>query len=278
MDMLPGDWRSALRAAVAARRVMVIGAADTGKSHFARYMMAEDGGPDLVDLDPGQKMIGAPGTLGLGRLRGDGSLALERFVFIGSTSPVHLRDFLPATRTLLRGRRRRLVVNTSGFVQALGVRLQQMTIEAVRPDLIVAIADGAELDPILIAAGDIRIERIRPSPHARRKGMRELRRARRQAFAAALDGAVRRSLPPDIPFRPAPPASFDGPSRPVCALSAADGRHICIGILEEVGAGEMILFAPVNRRPIASILLGRMWAEPADQAWRLSESAWPSWG
>lgn len=277
VNILPRGWQAAFEAAVVARRAIVIGASDMGKSYFVRRVLAGGGGTALIDLDPGQKMIGAPGTLGLGRQRRSGGLALERFTFTGSTSPVHLGEFLAATRSLLRGRRRRMVVNTSGLVQGIGVRLQQMTIEAVRPDLIVAIADGDELDPILAGLSGAAVERIRRPPGARRKGPGERERARQQAFLAGLDGAVRQTLPADILFQPALPLPFLGPARPICAISNVDGRQICIGVVEEVDIGGVTVFAPRHGPGVAKILIGRMWAEPVGPAWRLLERLQPSW-
>jgi hypothetical protein len=277
MTELPRDWSAALQAATEARRVMVIGASDVGKSGFARSLLSGRGGRALVDLDPGQKMIGPPGTVGIGAVLDDGSMALEQFMFTGSTSPGHLREFLAATRRLLHGRRRRFVVNTSGHVHGVGIRVQALTVEAVRPDLVVAIADGTELDPILVGLGGIPVERIQPLPDARRKGPRERRRARQQAFAAALDGAIPQTLPPDIPFQPAQPATFAGPSRPVCAISDPSEREVCIGVLQHVDAERIIVFAPKLRSPAAEITLGRMWTRPTGLGWRLIESAQPSW-
>jgi polynucleotide 5'-kinase involved in rRNA processing len=283
-DPLPPDWRAALDAAAAARRVLVIGAADMGKSHFVRLALAAGGGAAaLVDLDPGQKMVGAPGTLGIagvrGGERGEGRAVLERFVFTGSTSPVYLRDFLPAARRLVRGRRRRVIVNTPGLVAGLGVRLQRMTIAAVRPDLIVAIAEQDELAPILVGLGGIALAPVRRSAAARRKSPAERRRARQEAFGAALAGPERRTLPAGAAFSPAPPAPFTGAARPVCALAGADGRHRCIGVVEAVGPeGVTVLAPPHGAAAAAGIVLGRMWAEPAEEGWHLLERLEPSWG
>ncbi len=277
-NAFPDDWRETLVAAAGARRVMVIGATDTGKSHFVGQVLAGDGGRMLIDLDPGQKMIGAPGTLGLGALGEDGQLALERFAFTGSTSPLPVRTFLAATRSLIARDRRRMIANTSGLVDGVGIQLQRETIKAVRPDLIVAIADGPELAPILEGLTGAMVVRVRPSPDARRKGHGERRRARQHAFAAALDGAVRQRLSADVDFRPAAPAAFAADARPVCALADARGRPFCIGVVEAVGAEAITVFAPTRPEPAAAILVGQMWAAPAGASWRLLDRLEPGWG
>jgi hypothetical protein len=276
MDALQTDWRKALDATAAARRMMVIGSSDVGKSHFARQALEEGDGASLIDLDPGQKMFGAPGTLGVGRLGEAGSLKLERFAFTGSTSPVS-PEYLVAMRRLLQGEGGRLIANTSGLVRGLGVRLQIMTIEAVRPDLIVAITDGPELDPILARLRGIAVAHVRRPPNARRKGPGERRRARQQGFAAALKGAIRETLPADIPFLPGVPAPFADLARPVCAISDSDGLEMCIGVVESLDVGGATIFSGQPCPPNPKIHLGRMWAMPAGQTWHLLQRLQPSW-
>ena len=79
---LPPEWRDALARAGGCRRVLVLGATDMGKTSFIRAFFDRAGGDArLIDLDPGQKMIGAPGTVTRGRPE-----RVERLVFIGTTS------------------------------------------------------------------------------------------------------------------------------------------------------------------------------------------------
>ena len=48
---------------------------------------------------------------------------------------------------------------------------------------------------------------------------------------------------------------------------------MCIGVLR--GAGEVE--APPPPRPVATVRLGKMWAEPREGGWRLLEKLEPAW-
>ena len=278
MINLPADWIEALQAAMAVRRVIVIGPSDAGKSCFVHELLARQGDRSLADLDPGQKMIGAPGTVGLGKIRDNGRLSLQRFMFTGSTSPGHLREFLSATRELLHACRERLVVNTAGHVEGVGARLQQLTVEVVQPDLVIAISDDSRLDQILAGLSATSVKRIQRLPMARRKGPRERRRARQAAFIASLEGGEHQVMAADIPFRPGRPATFVSGALPVCAISDMKGRQICMGLLEQADERGIYLFAQRLDFAPGEIILGRMWAKAAGQTWRLTETSQPGWG
>ena len=69
---LPPSWAAAIARIEEGlvRRVLVLGETDVGKSTFIRAAVSavsQVGAPlPLIDLDPGQKMIGSPGTAALG--------------------------------------------------------------------------------------------------------------------------------------------------------------------------------------------------------------------
>lgn len=265
---LPGDWARALDRidAEGRSRIAVIGPADAGKSRFVGALLARRPELALIDLDPGQKMTGPPGTLSLAR-----GGQLEHFVWIGTTSAAALGAIARGAAELARGRA--FVANTAGFVRGPGVRLQAASLSALRPDFIVAIGEG--LEPILKGRSEAAAP-LGPSPMARRKSGGRRRALRQSAFAAALEGAAERIFSPAaVRFEPAPPAHLaDRPERPVCAL--ADEEDRAIGILVDAGVDGVRVIAPPG--PSAETLrLGRMWAEPSAQGWRLLEKLRPSW-
>ena len=277
---LPLDWEAALARVAEARLTLVLGAADVGKSSFIHAALGA-GQPrlELLDLDPGQKMVGPPGSVSLGNVSPDG-LQLGRFVFTGSTSASTLRYILSAGQALAEEARSRapLIANTSGFVRGLGARLQWLTIEALRPDLIVAIEQQGELDPILEKVPAIPVARISKSPLARRKTASERRRVRQAALDEALAGAEPLLLPRETPFVPAPPALLAGATRPICALADENGQDMALGVLEAVTSDAVRLLGPRPPRPIRRVTLGRMWVEPFDDGgWRLLEKLSPAW-
>jgi polynucleotide 5'-hydroxyl-kinase GRC3/NOL9 len=160
----------------------VLGARDTGKSTFCRFLA--DAGPQagrstaLLDTDVGQKMIGPPACVTMSDAHG---LSLA---FAGTTNPVL------GWRRLIDGMHRLvqrtdadvLVVNTSGLLAGPGRRLKAAKIDELRPDLLIVLGE----DPVLEAiAGDrpaLPVLRLPSSPEARRKTDGERRAARREAF------------------------------------------------------------------------------------------------
>ena len=261
---LPPDWEEALARAAAAERVAVVGPTDVGKSTFLHALAARRAGLRLLDLDPGQKMLGAAGTASLGRIEPE--LRLEHFVWLGSTAVGSFRALAEAAVVLAERAQGPLAVNTSGYVAGPGARLQAMTLSAVQPDLVVAIA-AEHLVGNLSSA--IRLER---SAHARRKSPARRAAIRQAAFAAALEGAFAWPLPEEVLFEPGPPLPFEGPERPVCALADAAGEDMEVGVL--FGSAVLVRRPP---RPVARVRLGKMWAAPADGGWKLLERLAPAW-
>ena len=279
MDVLvPPTWSTTI-AAIArgeATRLVVIGATDVGKSSFVRAALSaasEGGAPlSLLDLDPGQKMIGPPGTVGLAHQR-----TIERLAFIGSTSAGELTKIAQAAAVLARTAKHGFIANTAGFVRGLGAKLQSITIEALRPDLIVAIGSEEELSAIVDVHPTIAVVWLERSPLARRKSPSERDRVRQAAFAASLARSEALVLPTTtLTFAPAHPSSWQGESRPICALASADGEALSVGILQEVANEAVVIAERPTSLPVA-IQLGKMWAEPTPRGWRLLEQLSPSW-
>ena len=160
-----------------------------------------------------------------------------------------------------------LAINTSGYVAGPGARMQEMTLAAAAPDLVVAIAAEA-LGPVLSRfPAAIRLER---SPFAQRKSPARRMAVRQAAFAQALAGA--REMPIGAAFEPAPPRPFEGPERPVCALADAAGADMEVGVL----LGGAVFVRPPER-PVAAVRLGKMWAAPSQGGCRLLERLAPAW-
>ena len=263
---LPQDWTDALAALTAARRVLVLGATDMGKSSFIRALLASRDEPmRLIDLDPGQKMMGPPCTASCGcRDR------LERFIFLGSTSAGSFRQLTQAGTVLAEGAEP-FVVNTGGYVQGPGARLQAMTAAALAPDAIVVIGPAPSLEPLLANTPALRLER---SHEARRKSPSARAQIRQAAFAEALTGAERASFGPDeVNWEPGPPLPWPTEERPVCALADASGEDMTIGILEQ----ELTVWSRPPPRQVRTIRLGKMWAGPSANGWLLQERLSPAW-
>ena len=263
---LPPEWEEALVSAGAAKRVAVLGPPDSGKSAFVAALAGRRPDWPIIDLDPGQKMIGPPGTASLGRLEPE--RRVDRFVFLGSTSVGSFRALAAAAADLAQRTRRGFVANTSGYVAGPGVWLQAMTLDALRPELVVAIAAPAPFDALLAKWPAVRLDR---SPWARPKTPAMRRAIRQAAFAQALAGAVERPVR-EPAWHPAPPRWAAGAERPVCAVVDTSGEDRALGVLT---SPDRLLTR--FRGLAAGIRLGRLWAVPGAAGWTLVERLVPAW-
>ncbi len=87
-----------------------------------------------------------------------------------------------------------VIIDTTGYVEGAGRVLKGYKIEAVQPDLIVAIEKRGELEVILRSHAIYRVIRIRPSRKARARDRWERDLAREKAFAAYFKDARRLEL------------------------------------------------------------------------------------
>jgi len=176
---------------------MVIGAADTGKTRFCVTLAnrAIEAGIQtaIVDADIGQSEIGAPGTIGLAIPEAQFETATElqarRLYFVGSTSPAaHLLEHAIGTKRLVDNARELgaelIVVDTTGLATTpVGRKLKTYKIDLVRPDFVVGIERGREVEPLLAPFqkhDDIEII-LTTTPEQVRTKSPQLRAARRQA-------------------------------------------------------------------------------------------------
>jgi polynucleotide 5'-hydroxyl-kinase GRC3/NOL9 len=202
---IPGSWHSALEALVEMKqgRVVIIGATDVGKSTLSAFLVNGllSNGVDsrIVDADIGQADIGPPATIGSASPRAYISSLVElepsALVFIGDTSPSRVQSKLfDGVRRLTNARRRLLtIINTDGWVsdpEATAYKAE--LIETIQPDLVLAIAAGAELESIIsrTSAATMRIQAPTTILTRSRSDRREIRTA---AYRRFLDGGKTRT-------------------------------------------------------------------------------------
>ncbi len=175
------------------RKILVLGETDRGKSTYCRYLcrqLLESGNDEAVayvDADVGQKDIGPPAAITLGYPRLDtpwAQIEPAGWYFVGNVTPVG--QLLPAVlgtqRLVETAQSTRTVINTLGFVRSVGRILQTHLIEAVRPDVIIALAKGRELSALLKPYRYHRTLRLPPSPRAVPKTQSERQANRERAF------------------------------------------------------------------------------------------------
>jgi hypothetical protein len=250
----------------------VLGPTDVGKSSFLHALARgwrEEERLGVIDLDPGQKLLGPIGTVSFGYLDGE-EPACTRFRFVGSTSAISMRAIIKGAADLAE--QEPFAANTSGFVHGPGARLQAASIAALRADTVVAIGLA---EPPLPAGWSGTLITLDPSPEARRKGEGLRRRNRQEAFDRHLGAGT--MILPLLPFDPAAPLPFTGERRPLCCLTDAAGGDMIVGVLEEIGAEGVHIRATPPPRPPALLRLGRIWARPDEDGWKLLDKLEPAW-
>lgn len=206
---IPAAWqRSAVQ--IARRRwrtVLVLGAADRGKSTYCHFLARElcraGQAVAFVDADIGQKDIGPPATVSLGRAGSAAGLSgarLEAFYFVGHVNPVaHFLTIVIGTQRMVLAAADApfVIVDTVGLIHGAGRALLGYEIEALDPDAIVALERGDELESLLRAHRHRRILRLPVSERAVAKSARARRALRARAFRAHFAGAQDLELPLD---------------------------------------------------------------------------------
>lgn len=202
---IPDAWRHAA-ARIASRgwrKIMVVGAADRGKSTFcaylARHLLEAGRTVAFVDADIGQKDLGPPATVSLAHLRPERGLSgavAEALYFVGAVNPVahFVRLVIGTQRIVDAARAHCIIIDTTGLVQGRGAVLKALKIEAVRPDALVLLGQGDELAPIARAHRHLELLPVAPSPAARRKSERARKANREAAYRACFAGAGLRVL------------------------------------------------------------------------------------
>ena len=253
---IPPEWAAAAEHVRrhGIHRVVVLGARDTGKSTFCRYLteMSLPSGRStaLLDTDVGQKTIGPPACVTMSDARGP-SLA-----FVGTTNPVHVwQRLIQGTRRLMdRTEADLLVVNTSGLLVGPGLRLKAAKIDEVQPDLLIALGQ----DPALAAIADGRpplpVLRLPSSPMARRKTDGERRTMRREAFRSYFAAAGILHLAHAMVGKMDAYAPLTADL--LVGLSDPDGSDIGMGLLKGASNDTIEVLAPVATGKMARIVPG----------------------
>jgi polynucleotide 5'-hydroxyl-kinase GRC3/NOL9 len=239
-----------------------------------------------LDVDLGQKTVGPPGAVALKRLSSADDLTLERLAvpdsiaFVGATSPQgHL---LPLVTGMARLHARALeegadlvVVDTSGMVSGIyGQLVKYHKVELLRPDLVVGLQRGAELDPLLgvierFFSADVVSVGVHPSVVS--TSVEQRAEHRQQAMARYFEGTLSRFRVRPTVFMPTLPPLFDlrQLDRLLVGLSDGAGGYTGMGYLEHLPAeGALRLISPVADPPKA-LRLGSVRLEETYRAKRV---------
>lgn len=255
---------------------VLVGGMDSGKSTLARRIAAVGVTQGLtvgvLDADVGQSSVGPPTTVGLRLVRSDADLAPESLrraddlAFVGSISPQgHLLPLVTGTRLLLDRAKEQgaelVVVDTTGQVSGVYAQLLKFhKIGILQPELVVGLARGEELEPLL---GVIRrfyateIVTLGVHPDAVPTSVEQRALNREEAMRGYFTEPLQRWRVKPTVFVPALPDLFDISTLDRIVVGLSDGKGACLGIgyLEYLEEDQGLrLVSPVAEAPKALIL------------------------
>jgi polynucleotide 5'-hydroxyl-kinase GRC3/NOL9 len=239
---IPRSWQAAAEALQEMRvgKIVVVGAADMGKSTLCTFLANEllrhGTNLRLVDADIGQADIGPPTTIASalpnGYMTSLADLDPEFMLFIGHTTPSYVeRLLIDRVKRLMNVDHARLtLINTDGWVLDPEAILYKINlIGAVAPDLVLAIAAGSELQPILSGSGvrSLNVEAPESILSRSRADRREIRTA---GYRRYLEGATTRTI-----NREHIKVTLPGQSRYFRGRALLEFQNIVVGLLDSNG-------------------------------------------
>jgi polynucleotide 5'-hydroxyl-kinase GRC3/NOL9 len=230
--------------------VLLVGAPDTGKSTFARRLLgvAASAGVSAayVDADVDQTTTGPPACVGLHWVHRPGDLAdlarADALEFVGSINPegVVLQQVVATAKLVELGRSEAelVVVDTTGAISGVvGQTLKYHKMELCRPDVVVGLQRGGELDPLvglLHRFFNAAVELSGADPEVRPASPEDRRSRRAAAFSAAFAAPLERWRVRPTVFAPTLPVGLDLArlDRVLVGLMDDAGRCRGLGVLE----------------------------------------------
>lgn len=247
---IPSTWEDLTFSAMEGV-ILVVGATDTGKTTFARYLYHRLGDHHarrgFIDGDMGQASLGPPTTMTLA-LSTSQEIGFppggRRFqVFVGDISPTgHMLPTVVGAHMLVEKARAEgataVVFDTTGLVAAPhgGGALKRALVDLLRPKVVVGLQRGTELEHLLVPLRRSKRTRVvdRPVADAVRRRDPETRRQHRAEQYRRTFQDARKLTITWSDFAVVPTPAFD--QHRLIALENRDGFVLGLGIV--TGRGE----------------------------------------
>jgi len=254
---IPSSWNFAAEALKEMKqgRVVVIGATDVGKSTLCVYLVNKLMGQKLyiIDGDVGQADLGPPTTIGRAAPKKSittlTELEPDARIFIGDTSPGQVKGKLidGIRRLSTRAEDSLTIINTDGWTtdpEAIQYKID--LIARTKPDLVIGLGFGNELQPILFRSGAQSMN-VEPAREALLRSRSDRRKIRIDGYRRFLEGgSVRTFAPPTVQLSIPENLSFLNKS------DHREFRNIIVGLLDEnrylIQIGVLVAFEPATLR------------------------------
>lgn len=226
--------------------VLLVGAMDTGKTTLGRRIveraLARGRSVAFVDADVANGTVGPPACAGLlvhrpGDQIVDGG-SPDRIHFVGSTNVdrLVLQQVIATTTLANEGRELAdmVIVDTSNHVSGvIGETLKYHKVELIKPDLVIGLQRGSELDPIIgmlrrFFSVEAMTTGVDPEVSPASPDERSSRRA--QAFLDAFTEPLGRWRVRPTVFAPTLPSGLDLARLDGVLVGVLDGGGKCLGL------------------------------------------------
>lgn len=240
--------------------LMLLGAMDTGKTTMARkvadHAVSRGRSVAMIDADIDNSSIGPPTCVGLRMVKEasdlDDSGAADHLHFVGTVSPSRLvLQHVIATVSMVERAREEgadlIVIDTTATVSGVaGETLKYHKMELCRPDRVVALQRGSEMEPIVgmlnrFFSIDVDVVPADPNTAVRSPDERAARRA--EGLRAAFAGPLERWRVRPTVFAPTLPTGLDLERLDQLLVGVHDGNGHCLGLgrLEHEEGGIRVL-------------------------------------
>ncbi len=226
--------------------VLLLGGPDTGKTIFARHLLAAAASAAVsaayVDADVDQSTTGPPTCVGLHLVRRPADLAdltrVDAMEFVGSINPegVVLQQVVATAKLVAQARAEAelVVVHATGSISGVvGQTLKYHKMELCRPDIVVGLQRGSELEPLvgmLRRFFNAEVELTGVDPEIRPTSPEERRARRTAGFAGAFAPPLERWRVRPTVFAPTLPAGLDLARLDRVLVGLMDGAGRCLGL------------------------------------------------
>lgn len=231
----------------AASVVMLLGALDTGKTTMARRIAeraVEEGRVvGMVDADVDNSTIGPPTCVGLRMVRDlsdlDDMWSADALHFVGTLSPSRLvLQQVIATASMVERAKEAgadlVIVDTTATVSGVaGETLKYHKMELCRPERVVALQRGSEMEPIVGMLNrffSVEVEVLPAEPEVMVRSPDERAARRAEGLAAAFAGPLERWRVRPTVFAPTLPAGLDLERLDQLLVGVHDGAGHCLGL------------------------------------------------
>ncbi len=258
---IPDSWNKAVETVLALQQkpavIMVMGAADSGKSSFVTYLLnrlvSKQQKVAVVDGDLGQSDVGPSATVAYAVATKPVfeiyNLRMQNGFFVGVTSPqLWAKKTLAGFAAMMEEAAKREVdytlVNTDGFVAGDdAVRFKLEVIKQVKPNIVVAAQIQNELQPILDCLGGT-ILTIQPSQALSARTQEKRKLLREMTYSKYLKEAKLICIPQSqitVEPRNGVPKNQEPEKGVLVGLYGLGNKFLGIGVLRAVNVGRRTL-------------------------------------